>query len=39
VIGVPAPRGDFVAHAWLDSMPDGLAAGYHELLRIPAPVD
>jgi hypothetical protein len=39
VIGVPAPTGEFVAHAWLESMPDGLAAGYHELLRIPAPVD
>jgi transglutaminase superfamily protein len=39
VIGVPAPRGDFVAHAWLESMPDGLAAGYHELVRIPAPVE
>jgi Transglutaminase-like superfamily len=39
VIGVPAPGGDFVAHAWLESMPDGLAAGYHELHRIPAPAD
>ena len=39
VIGVPGPSGDFVAHAWLESMPDGLAAGYHELVRIPAPVD
>jgi len=39
VIGVPGPGPGFVAHAWLESMPDGLAAGYHELLRIPAPVD
>jgi transglutaminase superfamily protein len=37
VIGVPSPGADFVAHAWLESMPDGLAAGYHELHRIPAP--
>jgi Transglutaminase-like superfamily len=39
VIGVPAPGGDFVAHAWLESMPDGQAAGYHEIHRIPAPAD
>jgi hypothetical protein len=39
VIGVPGHSEDFVAHAWLESMPDGQAAQYHELLRIPAPVD
>jgi hypothetical protein len=39
VIGVPGPGGDFVAHAWLDSMPDGQAAAYHEIHRIPAPAD
>jgi hypothetical protein len=39
VIGVPRHSEDFVAHAWLDGMPDGQAAHYHELLRIPAPVD
>ena len=39
VIGVPAPGGDFVAHAWLESMPDGQAAGYHEIHRIPAPAE
>jgi hypothetical protein len=39
VIGVPGPGDDFVAHAWLESMPDGQAGRYHELLRIPAPVD
>ena len=39
VIGVPGHSPDFVAHAWLETMPDGQAAQYHELLRIPAPVD
>jgi hypothetical protein len=39
VIGVPGRGGEFVAHAWLETMPDALAPGYHELLRIPAPVD
>jgi Transglutaminase-like superfamily len=39
VIGVPGRGGDFVAHAWLDHMPDGQAAAYHEIHRIPAPVD
>jgi hypothetical protein len=39
VIGVPGHSEDFVAHAWLESMPDGQAAQYHELMRIPAPVD
>ena len=39
VIGVPAPGQEFVAHAWLESMPDGQAGDYHELMRIPAPVD
>jgi hypothetical protein len=36
VIGVTAP-GDFTAHAWLESMPDGYSAGYQEIHRIPAP--
>jgi hypothetical protein len=39
VIGVPGSSGDFVAHAWLESMPDGQAASYHEIHRIAAPVD
>jgi hypothetical protein len=39
VIGVPGRRGDFAAHAWLESMPDRQAAEYHELMRIPAPAD
>ena len=39
VIGVPDRGADFVAHAWLDHMPDGQAAAYHEIHRIPAPVD
>ena len=37
VIGVPGRGDDFVAHAWLESMPDGQAAAYHEIHRIPAP--
>ena len=39
VIGVPGRSGDFVAHAWLEHMPDGQVAAYHELMRIPAPVE
>ena len=39
VIGVPGRGRDFVAHAWLESMPDAQAAAYHEIHRIPAPVD
>ena len=39
VIGVPGRGDDFVAHAWLEHMPDGQAAAYHEIHRIPAPVD
>jgi Transglutaminase-like superfamily len=39
VIGVPGRGDDFVAHAWLEHMPDGQAASYHEIHRIPAPVD
>ena len=39
VIGVPGRNGDFVAHAWLEHMPDAQVASYHELHRIPAPVD
>jgi transglutaminase superfamily protein len=39
VIGVPGRGDDFIAHAWLEHMPDGQAAAYHEIHRIPAPVD
>ena len=39
MIGVPAPGGDFVAHAWLETMPDAQVASFHEIHRIPAPVD
>jgi Transglutaminase-like superfamily len=39
VIGVPGRGGDFVAHAWLEHMPDGQVAAFHELMRIPAPVE
>ncbi len=40
VIGVPGPGGDsFVAHAWLETMPDGASPDYHEIHRIPAPVE
>ena len=39
VIGVPGRSDDFVAHAWLEHMPDAQVAAYHELHRIPAPVD
>jgi hypothetical protein len=36
VIGVPGRGRDFVAHAWLESMPDAQAGAYHEIHRIPA---
>jgi hypothetical protein len=39
VIGVPGRGRDFVAHAWLDSMPDALAGSHHELMRIPVRAD
>ena len=39
VIGVPGPGENFIAHAWLETMPDGRTDAFHELLRIPAPVD
>jgi hypothetical protein len=39
VIGVPGRSQDFVAHAWLETMPDAQVGAYHELMRIPAPVD
>jgi hypothetical protein len=39
VIGVPGLGDDFVAHAWLETMPDGPADAFHEIHRIPAPVD
>ncbi len=37
VIGVRAPTDDFVAHAWLETMPDGAAGDFRELMRLPAP--
>jgi hypothetical protein len=36
VIGVPGRGSDFVAHAWLESMPDAQVSAYHEIHRIPA---
>jgi hypothetical protein len=39
VIGVPRVSDDFVAHAWLETMPDGPLDAFHEIHRIPAPVD
>jgi transglutaminase superfamily protein len=36
VIGVPGRGDDFVAHAWLETMPDAQVSAYHELMRIPA---
>jgi Transglutaminase-like superfamily len=39
VIGVPAPGAGFVAHAWLETMPDGPLDAFHEILRLPAPAD
>jgi hypothetical protein len=37
VIGVRAPTDDFVAHAWLETMPDAPATDFRELMRLPAP--
>jgi hypothetical protein len=40
VIGVPGPgEDDFVAHAWLETMPDGAYARFHEIHRLPAPAE
>jgi hypothetical protein len=39
VIGVPGPGDDFVAHAWLETMPDGSPDAFHEILRLPAPAE
>lgn len=39
VIGVPGPSADFVAHAWLETMPDRPAEAFHEILRLPAPAE
>jgi len=40
IIGVPALGEDeFVAHAWLETMPDGSLDRFHEILRIPAPAE
>jgi len=39
VIGVPGPGDGFVAHAWLETMPDGPPGAFHEILRLPAPAE
>jgi hypothetical protein len=40
IIGVPAlGEEEFVAHAWLETMPDGQLDRFHEILRIPAPAE
>lgn len=39
VIGVPRMSDNFIAHAWLETMPDGPLDAFHEIHRIPAPVD
>jgi hypothetical protein len=40
VIGVPAlGQEQFIAHAWLETMPDGPLDRFHEILRIPAPAE
>jgi hypothetical protein len=37
VIGVTGPGDGFVAHAWLETMPDGPPGAFHEILRLQAP--
>ena len=40
IIGVPAlGEEEFVAHAWLETMPDGRLDRFHEIHRIPAPAE
>jgi Transglutaminase-like superfamily len=36
VIAVKGPTRDFAAHAWLEGEPDGDAASFEELIRLPA---
>jgi Transglutaminase-like superfamily len=37
IIGVVAPGADFVAHAWLETMPDAPPGAFQEIMRLPAP--
>jgi hypothetical protein len=37
IIGVTGPGGGFVAHAWLETMPDAPPGSFEEILRLPAP--
>jgi hypothetical protein len=37
IIGVTGPRDGFLAHAWLETMPDAPSGAFQEILRIPAP--
>jgi hypothetical protein len=37
IIGVVGPGDGFVAHAWLETMPDAPSRAFRELLRLPAP--
>ena len=37
IIGVRGPGDGFRAHAWLETMPDGPAGAFEEILRLPAP--
>ena len=37
VIGVKGARDGFLAHAWLETMPDAPEDAFSELLRLPAP--
>ena len=39
VIGVQGPGEGFVAHAWLESVPDGSSHAFREILRLPAPTE
>lgn len=40
VIGVPVlDDSEFIAHAWLETMPDGPLDRFHEIMRIPAPAE
>jgi Transglutaminase-like superfamily len=38
VIGVDGGRDSFRAHAWIEELPDDIAASFHEILRLPAPL-
>jgi hypothetical protein len=37
IIGVKGPGDGFVAHAWLETSPDGPPGGFQEILRLHAP--